>query len=127
MSATPPFVMPVQPAVAPTPPLPPAPPDDVAIQFRSTPSGAAVRVTGTNEVLGVTPFAYHVKRENEVRSFTFDLAAYTTSTQDVAISSDGAIAVVFTPVPVRAAQVHTVAAQPVKHVDLNSTMKVFDQ
>jgi serine/threonine protein kinase len=114
-----------QPAVAPMPP--PAPPDDVAIQFRSTPPGATVRATGTNEVLGVTPFAYHVKRDNEVRSFTFELAAYTSSTQDVAISSDGAIAVVFTPVPARAAQVHTVAAQPAKHVDLNSTMKVFDQ
>ena len=127
-----PIVMPSVVVPATPQPVLPTPAPEVAIQFRSTPSGATVRLTGTNEVLGVTPFAYRFKRESAVRTFQFELAAYMPSTQEVAVSSDGAIAVALAPARLAPARPHathkrTAASPPVKaHVDRNSTMKVFE-
>jgi serine/threonine protein kinase len=108
--------------ILPRPTPPPAPPNDVAIEFRSMPAGAAVRVAGTDQLLGTTPFTYRFKREAAVRRFEFELATYVSATQEIAVTKDGAIAVALSPVP---APVH-VSAPVKRHIDRNGTMKVFD-
>ena len=78
-------------------------------------------------MLGVTPFSYRFQREQVVHAFTFERAAYRSTTQEVTVTSDGAVAVALTPEPKRVARKPVVAPQPVQaHVDLNSTMKVFE-
>ena len=122
---------PTPPVATPTTPTPtmPAPPTEVAIEFHSTPAGATVRVAGTDQLLGTTPFTYRFKREDAVRRFDFELATYVSATQEIAVTKDGAIAVALSPVP---APVRTISTtQPPtptvkRHVDRNSTMKVFD-
>ncbi|MEO6775519.1 MAG: serine/threonine-protein kinase [Kofleriaceae bacterium] len=100
--------------------------DEVAIQFRSTPSGAAVREKGSEKILGTTPFSYRFKRGDAVRTFEFQRAAYKPSTQDVTVSSDGAIAVALASVWVAKPPKHHAVAPQNIHVDRNSTMKVFE-
>jgi serine/threonine protein kinase len=127
---TPPVI--VAPLPQPTrPPTTPTPPADIAIEFRSMPTGAAVRVTGTDQLLGTTPFTHRFKREDAVRTFDFELATYAPATQEIAVTNDGAIAVALSPLP--AVVSHTRAIMTTrpptpsdKHVDRNSTMKVFD-
>jgi serine/threonine-protein kinase len=128
--ALPVVVLPPPPPPTPPAATPPPAPAEVAIEFRSTPAGAAVRVSGTDHVLGTTPFAYRFKREDAVRQFEFELATYESATQEIAISNDGAIAVALSPVPIPVRSVRSTSQPPTpavkRHVDRNSTMKVFD-
>ena len=117
------------PRVAPAPiQAPPTPPMPVAIQFRSTPEGAQVRAIGSDEVLGVTPLSHRFEREATVRAFRFDLRAHIPSTQEIVVSRDGAIAASLAPTPSTPQARKTVAVPPPmsRHVDRNSTMKVFE-
>jgi eukaryotic-like serine/threonine-protein kinase len=79
------------------PGAPPAPPPEIVIKFVSAPPGAAVRLAGTSEPLGVTPFTRSFPRSDRPASFAFEKPGFAAVTQDVPLRTDDAVAVALTP------------------------------
>jgi hypothetical protein len=57
-----------------------------------------VRLAGTSELLGVTPFTRSFPRASRTASFEFALPGFATVTQDIGLAADDAFAVALTPV-----------------------------
>jgi len=128
------------PAAAAPPPAASAPvePTTITVRFESTPSGATVRAAGEPAVLGTTPFSLTIERANMNRTFAFELAGHTGTTQEIALAHDATVAVSLAPLPVVApvtppvtVKAPTPAIKPVKppppkkQTDRNATMDVF--
>jgi hypothetical protein len=72
-------------------------PSEVKIKFVSAPPGAEVRLAGTGELIGVTPFIWSFPHGE--RAVTVELAkpGFATVTQRIPLAGDDAVAVVLTP------------------------------
>ncbi|MDB4956024.1 MAG: hypothetical protein JWO36_3593, partial [Myxococcales bacterium] len=93
----------------------PAPLNEVKIKFVSAPPGATVRIAGTSDPIGITPFTKSFPRSDLSMKFQFEKPGYTSATGDVSLASDDALPVVMTATNVATPSVATqpgVAAQP---------------
>jgi hypothetical protein len=79
-------------------PAPAAEPSEVKIKFVSAPPGAEVRLAGTSDLLGVTPFTRSFPRSERTATFELAKPGFATVTQDIRLAGDDAIAVALTPV-----------------------------
>jgi hypothetical protein len=84
--------------MAPTPAVGPSQPSEVKIKFASAPAGAEVRLVGTTELLGVTPFTRSFPRGARTASFEFVKPGFATVTQEIGLAVDDAFAVALAPV-----------------------------
>ena len=82
-----PVVNPPEPAI-----VEPPRPSEVRIKFVSAPLGATVRIAGTNEALGVTPFSKSFPRGNLSLAFQFEKAGFTTVSETITLEHDDALA-----------------------------------
>ena len=71
---------------------PEARPAEVRIKFVSAPPGATVRIAGTPEDLGITPFTKTFPRGSLSLAFQFSKPGYTTSTETITLQNDDALA-----------------------------------
>jgi hypothetical protein len=99
----PPVVVPaptVTPAPAPAP-SEPAPPvrAEVKIKFASAPSGARVRLAGSTEVIGTTPFTKTFPREARLQKFEIEMPGYMTVAEEITLDEDGAVATALPLIP----------------------------
>jgi hypothetical protein len=76
---------------------PPGLPAEIEIKFVSAPPGATVRMAGTAEPLGTTPFSQRFPRNARTVSFEFVRPGFAPVTQDITLASDDALAVALTP------------------------------
>jgi hypothetical protein len=72
-------------------------PPTVKIKFVSAPPGAEVRLAGTSEVLGITPFARSFPRSERAATFELAKPGFATVTQEIPLAGDDAVAVALTP------------------------------
>jgi hypothetical protein len=87
-------------------------PSEVKIKFVSAPPGAEVRLAGTGELLGVTPFIWSFPRD--ARAVTVEIAkpGFAAVTQGVTLVGDDAVAVVLTPAVIVTPAAPPLAAPP---------------
>jgi hypothetical protein len=74
------------------PPAPAAPASEIKIKFVSAPPGAMVRMIGTGETLGVTPFTRSFARSDRSVTFEFAKSGFAAVTQDITLATDDAVA-----------------------------------
>src|SRR5262249_14934488 len=65
-------------------------------------AGAEVRAAGDSRLLGTTPFAIRLPREDRVATFELSKQGYTTVTEELALAGDGSIGAALTAVPAAA-------------------------
>jgi serine/threonine-protein kinase len=82
-----------------TPPPPPPQPTVVKINFTSVPSGATVRIADSDKPLGVTPFVATLPRSDATTTFEVAKDGFTTVTEELALSGDGAVTAALTALP----------------------------
>jgi hypothetical protein len=76
---------------------PAAHPAQIRVKFVSAPSGATVRVRGSGEVLGVTPFTWTVAASDQPAIVEFAKPGFALQTQILALVGDDAVAVALAP------------------------------
>jgi len=72
-------------------------PREIKIKFVSAPPGATVRMIGSDEQLGVTPFTHSFPHSPHVVTFEFVKPGFATVTQDITLAADDALAAALTP------------------------------
>jgi serine/threonine protein kinase len=87
----------VAPPVASEPPAAPA--REVKIKFASAPSGALVRLAGSSEVIGTTPFSKSFPREAKLVTFEIEKSGYMIVSEEITLDEDGAIAAALPAIP----------------------------
>jgi serine/threonine protein kinase len=106
-------------------------PSVVKLTFSSTPAGAVVRVAGTGDVLGTTPFAIERPRTKGVLAVEVSLAKHQTVAQEIGLDVDGTLAAALPAVAAPAVIVKqppatkTPPATGTKPLDKGGTMDVF--
>jgi serine/threonine-protein kinase len=83
---------------SPLPATPAAQPPEVKLKFVSAPEGAEVRIAGSRELLGVTPFTRSFPRSERAAEFELLKPGFATVTQVVSLTGDDAVAVALSPV-----------------------------
>jgi hypothetical protein len=82
------------------PPKPVEAPTKVTIRVASSPAGATVRVEGSNDVLGTTPFSTTFdKAPDRSLVLTFEKDGFVTMTERIELASDGVISTAMTTAP----------------------------
>jgi serine/threonine protein kinase len=90
-------------AAAPSTPVVPR----ITIKFASAPSRAVVKLEGSSEVLGTTPFAHSFPRSDRTLTFVFETPGHMPVVEQAKLDGDSAIAAALPPAPEP-----TVAATP---------------
>jgi hypothetical protein len=81
-----------------TPPPSPPQPAVVRVRFTSVPAGATVRVAHNDQALGVTPFVAKLPRNDATTTFEITKDGFTPVTEQLVLSSDGAVSAALTAV-----------------------------
>jgi serine/threonine-protein kinase len=130
----------------------PVAPREVRIKFVSAPPGATVRIAGSPEPLGITPFSGSFPRSERSVTFELTLPGFIAIAQDMTLANDDALAAALTPMPAAASELPSAlpgapppapppgapdksdrrrtvpikrAAPPLRPIDRNGTLDVF--